>query len=328
MVMMVNISEIIGINNLPVANGLGEYAKRMEVILKKNIVSYVMDKRKKDLDYAGNKVYGYFPPVTNGYMLNYFLSRIVLNKYYKGKYPHLLNPFYYLGSEYKYKSIVTIHDTYYKWRNEKLDKLYSKLIKKYSSFKNIISISEQTANELIGEGYDRENITVMYHYIEPVFRKLDNIEKDGKTVITVGDGVLKNNVMVRNAIKEKYYHIHVGRDVGADENYFRVSNEELVKLYNRASVLIRLSDYEGFGYPPLEALFCGTPVVVSDIAIFRELLNDSAVFVKKDKSCIVDGLEYAIQNREYILKIFESKIKNRYTRETFIDKMNRYYESI
>ncbi|WP_306789772.1 glycosyltransferase [Thermogymnomonas acidicola] len=74
-------------------------------------------------------------------------------------------------------------------------------------------------------------------------------------------------------------------------------HEELAKLYNRASVLIRLSDFEGFGYPPLEALFCGTPAVVSDIAVFRETLVEAGVFVKKDERSILDGIEYALENR-------------------------------
>jgi len=325
---MVNIDKIIGINNLPVANGLGEYAKRMEAVLGKNILSLVMDKRYKDMDYAGRKIYGYYPPITNGYLLNVYLSRSILKKYYKGKFPHLLSPFFYLGSEYESKSIITIHDTYYKWEKNKMQRLSKKIVRKYRSFKNIISISEQTKNDLIADGYDADNISVIYNYIDPIFRKLESINKDEKTVLTVGDGIHKNNILVNKIVNGRYYHIHIGKEVRADENYSGISTEELVKLYNRASVLIRLSDYEGFGYPPLEALFCGTPAVVSDIAVFRELLGDSAVYVKKDEVSILDGIEYAIQNRKEMLNRFESKIKSRYTKERFISNMIKYYKDL
>lgn len=51
----------------------------------------------------------------------------------------------------------------------------------------------------------------------------------------------------------------------------RVSEEELSKLYLRARVLVSPSLYEGFGIPPLEALCFGTPVILSDIEVYREI---------------------------------------------------------
>jgi glycosyltransferase involved in cell wall biosynthesis len=41
---------------------------------------------------------------------------------------------------------------------------------------------------------------------------------------------------------------------------------------------------EGFGIPPLEALACGTPVIVSDIPAHREVLGEAALFVKLGNS--------------------------------------------
>jgi len=52
----------------------------------------------------------------------------------------------------------------------------------------------------------------------------------------------------------------------------------LESLMYHASALVFPSIYEGFGLPPLEALACGTPVVVSDIPVHREVLGNSAIY--------------------------------------------------
>ena len=53
-----------------------------------------------------------------------------------------------------------------------------------------------------------------------------------------------------------------------------VSDEELIALYQKASVFLYPSLYEGFGIPPLEALSWGCQVVVSDIDVFHEIYGD------------------------------------------------------
>jgi glycosyltransferase involved in cell wall biosynthesis len=60
-----------------------------------------------------------------------------------------------------------------------------------------------------------------------------------------------------------------------------VSDEELASLYGRASAFAFLSEYEGFGFTPLEALSAGVPIVVLDTAVAREVYGDAAVFVER-----------------------------------------------
>jgi glycosyltransferase involved in cell wall biosynthesis len=60
-----------------------------------------------------------------------------------------------------------------------------------------------------------------------------------------------------------------------------VPDDELLKLYSRASVFGFLSEYEGFGLTPLEALSAGVPPVVLDTAIAREVYGDAAAYVKE-----------------------------------------------
>ena len=57
-----------------------------------------------------------------------------------------------------------------------------------------------------------------------------------------------------------------------------VPDEELDALYARASVFAFLSEYEGFGFPPLEALAAGVPVVVLDTAVAREIYDEAVTF--------------------------------------------------
>ena len=60
-----------------------------------------------------------------------------------------------------------------------------------------------------------------------------------------------------------------------------VSDEELASLYARASAFAFLSEYEGFGLTPLEALSAGVPVVVLDTPVAREVYGDAALFVAR-----------------------------------------------
>ncbi len=58
-----------------------------------------------------------------------------------------------------------------------------------------------------------------------------------------------------------------------------LSHDALRDLYARASVFAFLSEYEGFGLTPLEALTAGVPIVVLDTPIAREVYGDAAEYV-------------------------------------------------
>jgi len=57
----------------------------------------------------------------------------------------------------------------------------------------------------------------------------------------------------------------------------RVSQEELIEIYNAAEVLVYPSLHEGFGWPPLEALACGLPVVAARVASIPEVVGEAGV---------------------------------------------------
>jgi glycosyltransferase involved in cell wall biosynthesis len=60
----------------------------------------------------------------------------------------------------------------------------------------------------------------------------------------------------------------------------RVPNEDLLHLYNAAGVLAHPALYEGFGLTPLEAMACGTPVVVSNASSLPEVVGDAGLLVE------------------------------------------------
>jgi glycosyltransferase involved in cell wall biosynthesis len=65
--------------------------------------------------------------------------------------------------------------------------------------------------------------------------------------------------------------------------FFPPESQELVSLYQRSSVLLFPSYAEGWTSPPLEAMRCGIPVVVSDISSLPETVGSAAIRVHPDR---------------------------------------------
>ncbi|PDV99082.1 glycosyltransferase family 4 protein [Candidatus Chloroploca asiatica] len=58
-----------------------------------------------------------------------------------------------------------------------------------------------------------------------------------------------------------------------------VPEEDLPALYSLADLCVMPSLYEGFGFPVLEAMACGTPVVAANAASLPELVGDAGVLI-------------------------------------------------
>jgi len=70
-----------------------------------------------------------------------------------------------------------------------------------------------------------------------------------------------------------------------------VSEDQLAKLYQGALLFAFPSLYEGFGFPPLEAMAHGCPTVVSNVASLPEVCGDATYFVDPhDEESIADGI--------------------------------------
>jgi glycosyltransferase involved in cell wall biosynthesis len=70
-------------------------------------------------------------------------------------------------------------------------------------------------------------------------------------------------------------------------------DQELSALYSHASAFVFPTSFEGFGLPPIEALSAGTPAIVSDIPVLKEVLPEEGVFFFKsgDKDGMIEAIE-------------------------------------
>lgn len=67
-----------------------------------------------------------------------------------------------------------------------------------------------------------------------------------------------------------------------------VSKDELISLYNRASIFFYPSLYEGFGLPVLEAMACGTPVISTNRSSIPEVAGEAAVALDPNEPASFD----------------------------------------
>lgn len=130
----------------------------------------------------------------------------------------------------------------------------------------VISV-EQRKNMIlyVGSFQKRKNLFLLmkaYNILQPKEKLFIVGPKTGRSIDTrIFDLVEKNTFLKNNVIFVN-----------------PVSDEELIRYYSLAKVFVFPSVYEGFGYPPLEAMKQGTPVVASDISCLREICGDAALF--------------------------------------------------
>lgn len=90
---------------------------------------------------------------------------------------------------------------------------------------------------------------------------------------------------------------HLGRERVIHRPYVE-SEQDLLKLYQEARLCSYLSSSEAMGLPPLEALASGTPALVKDNELNREIYEDRAFYTESetDSQTIAAAMENALKN--------------------------------
>jgi glycosyltransferase involved in cell wall biosynthesis len=70
----------------------------------------------------------------------------------------------------------------------------------------------------------------------------------------------------------------------------------LPALYSGADIFVWPSLYEGWGFPPQEAMACGTPVIVSDGGPLPEVVGDAGSIVSLEGNNFVEALANEISS--------------------------------
>ena len=221
--------------------------------------------------------------------------------------PHYNVPIFYNG-----QLIVTIHDLAHLALQDInktiLKRIYAKFMYNVAAIKakKIICVSNFTKSELIKyvPSVKKEKISVIYNGIDDKWKnaKKNKSPHDKPYFIYVGNIKPHKNL---NRLIEAYKIVAgdieqdlilVGKKdgfitgvdsieeaiIGYEERIIftgYVSDESLIQYVTNADALIFPSLYEGFGFPPLEAMAAGIPVVASDIPSIVEMCGGRVVYI-------------------------------------------------
>jgi glycosyltransferase involved in cell wall biosynthesis len=228
------------------------------------------------------------------------------------------------------RSVITIHDLnfllYPHFLTPESARYYGQIDQAVLKCDHIIAVSESTKRDIVRlTGAPEHKITVVYEAAHPIYRPLEDVQlcqtiKDkfglcDDFILFVSTIEPRKNVptllMAYKQLLDNYrapVNLALGGDKGwlSDEVFAlvdklglqervrflgHVSPEDLLGLYNAAQVLVHPAFYEGFGLTPLEAMACGTPVIVSNTSSLPEVVGDAALLVEPTD---VDGLAVAI----------------------------------
>jgi len=229
--------------------------------------------------------------------------------------------------------LLTIHDLYHLNKSNNIFKnIYSYFYFahiRYCEY-DLIAVSNFTKDELLKLNFKNSNITMIHNGLGNKYKNLSLESKD--YILTVGNLKKNKNISslvqayesIQNSINLDLYIVGDYKNIRNKDtlvlskikNNKRIhllgilNKNELEKCYNSANFYIHPSIYEGFGYPPLEAMSCGCPVLSSKQGSLNEVLKDGALYF--------DAYNY----KDIALKMKEF-LNNELYREKLINKGNK-----
>lgn len=255
-----------------------------------------------------------------------------------------------------YKIPQTVSSRYLKIFTEELPKIIPLC-------DGIITVSNFSKDDIAKAfNFPKDKIFVTYLSAEDIYKPIDKlkskkiIEKEygisGDFILYVGGfsprknivGIIKAFEHIRNRIDKNLKLVIAGKKGISYQNYISLTEKlnltsnvifpgfialsHMPYLYNSAELLVYPSLYEGFGLPPLEAMACGTPVIVSNSTSLSEIFNKSAIMVNPYNidalgEAIYECLENNILRRQLISRGF-NLCKNLTWKNTALSTINSY----
>jgi glycosyltransferase involved in cell wall biosynthesis len=87
-----------------------------------------------------------------------------------------------------------------------------------------------------------------------------------------------------------------------------IPDEDLPAFYAGASLFVSPSRQEGFGYPAVEAIACGTPVLVSDASVYPELIPEKHLrFSLTDPNILANRMQDAVATPDHFRRPLNSR---------------------
>jgi glycosyltransferase involved in cell wall biosynthesis len=200
------------------------------------------------------------------------------------------------------RSVVTLHDVWPFYSPAPDLRLRAREQRHYLFAKDratrFIAVSEFTKSEAANYlGLERDRIDVVPHGVEaltpslPQTVRLDGI---GRYVLFVGEAEKRKDIdslltamsALPDQLRSATALVIAGKSGNLVAEGFRlerlgeVSDDRLASLYAGAAVFAFPSRYEGFGFPVLEAMYYGAPVVASDVAGIPEAGGQAALYFR------------------------------------------------
>lgn len=293
-------------------SGIGRYYESLlDVLIDKNIFIFtsIHFSLRQSFDHKYSRYENLIVYYINYTYYSYFKHSNLISKLKSDVdlffFPHINLPF-----NPPRNSILTIHD-FRPFTNSWDRNIFKKYLTQFlylramQSAQKIVCISRQTQNALsdLNKKFFNKSRCI-YECIDNKFLLSPHCQKliDSKYMLFVGTRKKHKNILFAlksfALIKDSVPHMFVlagNRDSGATfddidsfisqhnlENrviqYTSPSDDEIVSLYQHADLFVFPSLFEGFGLPPLEAVACGCPAILSDIPIFREIFGDSGLY--------------------------------------------------
>lgn len=226
------------------------------------------------------------------------------------------------------RAVSTVHDLAFVKYPETVDPLIrrtqtlrlSRLVKHQAT---LIADSKSTKNDLV-ETYhlDPTRITVVYPGISPDYspqssNEIERVKKKynlpDQFILSLGTQEPRKNLarLIQATSKLSLPLIIAGKYGWGNklpiashvQTLGFVKDSDLPALYSSATVFCYPSLYEGFGFPVLEAMACGTPVVTSNLSSLPEVVGTSGILVDPtDHDAIKNGIEQALLSSEKLTK--------------------------